>query len=516
MSASAIDLHLHRKQGEAFLSGATEILYGGAAGGGKSHLMRSAAITWCAEIPGLQVYLFRRISEDLVKNHIEGPKGLRAILAPWANGGLVRMVEDEIRFWNGSKIYLCHCKDEKDRFKYLGAEIHVLLIDELTTFTDTIYRFLRSRVRAVGLNLPKKYEGMFPRVLCGSNPGNIGHHWVKAGFIDAAVPLEIRPMPDGEGGMLRQYIPAKLDDNPSMAADDPKYRQRLRGLGSPQLVKAMEDGDWNVVAGAFFPEFSTERHVVNPIALPETWHRFRACDWGSAKPFSVGWYAVSDGDLPQFPRGALIKYREWYGMEPGQPNVGLKMTAEEVADGIVERDDPGFVFKWPHSVIDPSAMAENGGPSISERMLRRTKKRVAWREADNKRVAHRGAIGGWDQVRSRLIGTCERDSVTNDVLWDTGSPMLFLFSTCVHTIRTLPALQHDDAKPEDVDSDGEDHAPDETRYACVSRPYLRKLAAPEVNVTAALQKAHADQMKFGRVRDQHFEARRRAREEMSV
>ena len=112
--------------------------------------MRVAAVTWCAQIAGLQCYLFRRISEDLVKNHIEGPKGLRAMLAGWSNAGLVEIIEGEIRFWNGSKIYLCHCQEEKHRFKYLGAEIHVLLIDELTTFTEVIYRFLRSRVRAVG------------------------------------------------------------------------------------------------------------------------------------------------------------------------------------------------------------------------------------------------------------------------------------------------------------------------------------------------------------------------------
>lgn len=502
MSQSAIDLHLHKKQGIAFLSPATEILYGGAAGGGKSHLMRSAAITWCAEIPGLQVYLFRRISEDLVKNHIEGPKGLRSLLAPWANAGLVNMVEDEIRFWNGSKIYLCHCKDEKDRFKYLGAEIHVLLIDELTTFTEVIYRFLRSRCRAVGLNVPKKYEGMFPRILASSNPGNVGHHWVKAGFIDEAVPLEIRPMLDIEGGMLRQFIPAKLEDNPSMADDDPRYRQRLRGLGSPQLVKAMEDGDWNVIAGAFFPEFSTDKHVVPPVELPKHWLRFRACDWGSAKPFSVGWYAVSEGELPQFQRGALVKYREWYGMLPGNPDVGLKLTAEEVADGIEERDDRGYEFKYPHSVIDPAAFSRDGGPSIAERMYVRTKGRVAWREADNKRIAQRGALGGWDQLRARLKGD------------EDGRPMIYFFSTCVHTIRTLPALQHDDGRPEDVDTDGEDHAGDETRYGVMSRPYLRKERPAETAPDTALHQHQANVLRIKNIREGHFAKRRQQREDM--
>jgi hypothetical protein len=442
--------------------------------------MRVAAIVWCAQIAGLQVYLFRRISEDLVKNHIEGPKGLRALLAPWVNAKLVQIIEDEIRFWNGSKIYLCHCKDEKDRWKYLGAEMHVLLIDELTTFTDVIYRFLRSRVRAVGLNLPRALKGMFPRILCSSNPGGIGHHWVKAAFIDNAQPMQVRQMPDAEGGMLRQYIPAKLADNPSMAEDDPHYRSRLRGLGSPALVKAMEDGDWNIVAGAFFSEFSTARHVIAPFEIPTHWVRIRAADWGSAKPFSIGWYAVSDGTvtIPKWdgwsempgplciPRGALVKYREWYGMQPGQPNVGLKMTAARVADGILEREMIGrdgagrpIYEKIDHAVIDPAAFAQDGGPSIAERMGTRG---VYFTHADNKRISQRGAMGGWDLLRSRLEG--EEDGV----------PMLFFFRTCTDTIRTLPALQHDQHRPEDVDTDGEDHAGDETRYACAARPWVRE------------------------------------------
>ena len=312
-TAPTIDIDLHAKQGVALQTRATEVLYGGAAGGGKSFLMRSVAILWCASIPGLQVYLFRRLRDDLIKNHIEGPKGFRALLAPWVAAGFCNMVEDEIRFWNGSKIYLCHCKDEKDRFKYLGAEIHVLLIDELTTFTEVIYRFLRGRVRMVGAKVPDHMHGRFPRILCGSNPGNIGHHWVKSGFVDARPSLEVAQMPPEEGGMLRQYIPAKLDDNPSMTEDDPGYEDKLSGLGNDALVKAMRDGDWNVVAGAFFTEFSEAMHVIEPRSLPAYWLRFRSFDWGSARPFSVGWWAVSDGELPEFPRGALIRYREWYG-----------------------------------------------------------------------------------------------------------------------------------------------------------------------------------------------------------
>jgi len=195
---------------------------------------------------------------------------------------------------------------------------------------------------------------------------------------------------------------------------------------------------------------------VPPVKLPQHWTRFRAMDWGSAKPFSVGWYAVSDGELSQFPRGALIKYREWYGVaKDGRgefiPNVGLKLSAEEVGAGIKKLETKDEVLQV--GVLDPSAFAENGGPSIASRLG------VTFRPADNKRVAQGGAMGGWDQLRARLKGL-------------DGRPMLYFFSTCTHTIRTLPALQHDSTKPEDVDTDGEDHAPDETRYACMSRPWI--------------------------------------------
>lgn len=463
----ALNVRLHKKQGVAFESEATEILYGGAVGGGKSFLMRAAAIVWCSAIPGLQVYLFRRLRDDLVKNHIEGPKGLRALLSPWASAGLVDIVEDEIRFWNGSKIYLCHCKDEKDRYKYLGAEIHVLLIDELTTFTEIIYRFLRSRVRMVGIKPLEQYRGLFPRILCGSNPGNVGHAWVKAAFIDAREPMAIERMSDEEGAMLRQYIPAKLEDNPSMAEDDPGYSGKVSGLGSPELVRAMRDGDWNVVAGAYFPEFSVGRHVVVPRTLPLYWQKFRAFDWGSARPFSLGWWAVSDGELIEFPRGAIIRYREWYGAkrdESGRtiPNTGLRLTAEQVADGILEREKGDLPERKTMSgVADPSIFAEDGGPSIADRMASRS---VFWRPADNTRVGRIGASGGWDQVRSRLIGDGER-------------PMLYVFSTCLDFIRTLPALQHDEGRVEDVQTESEDHIADETRYACLSRPYTAPLPA---------------------------------------
>jgi hypothetical protein len=461
---ATLDLSLHPKQGLALQTQAAEVLYGGAAGGGKSHLMRVAAILWCAAVPGLQTYLFRRVRDDLVKNHMEGPKGFRALLAGWAAAGFVTIVEDEIRFWNGAKIYLCHCKDEKDVYKYQGAEIHVLLIDELTHFTESMYRFLRNRVRMVGIAVPAAFAGRFPRILCGANPGNIGHAWVKATFVAEAPPLSLRAMPARDGGMIRQYVPARLEDNPSMTSDDPGYEARLTGLGSEALVKAMRDGDWDVVDGAFFDCWSNRRHVVRPFALPADWMRFRSGDWGSARPFSFGWWAVATDDFTTpdgilLPRGCLVRYREWYGVRPGMPDTGLKLVAEEVGRGLWERErsDPALAY----GVLDPAAFAEDGGPSLAERIAKGSGGRILFRRADNARVSGRGALGGWDQMRARLIGDAE------------GRAMVVSFATCMDSVRTIPVLRHDPDRPEDLDTTMEDHAADEWRYACMSRPWAR-------------------------------------------
>jgi hypothetical protein len=431
--------------------------------------MRVGAIVWCATIPGLQVYLFRRIRDDLVKNHVEGPKGFRALLADWVLAGWCDIVEDEIRFWNGSKIYLCHCKDEKDIYKYQGAEIHVLLIDELTHFTETMYRFLRNRVRMVGIAIPAGYTGRFPRILCGANPGNIGHLWVKATFIVGRVPLAIETMAPVEGGMTRQFVPARLEDNPSMSSDDPGYELRLEGLGSRSLVQAMRWGDWDVIEGAFFDCWSHKKHVVTPFTVPKEWLRFRSGDWGSASPFSFGWWGVvTDAyKTPEgvwLPRGCMVRYREWYGMQPGKPNVGLKLPAEKVGARLweLEQDDP----KLAYGVLDPSAFKQDGGPSIAERITIGSGRKVHFREADNARVPGRGAMGGWDQVRARMIGDAD------------GRAMIVFFAICHDTIRTVPALQHDSARPEDVDTDTEDHAGDDVRYACMSRPWTPAGKAP--------------------------------------
>ena len=456
-----MELCLHERQTEAFLTEATELLYGGAAGGGKSHLMRVASIAWCVDIPGLQVYIFRRLSDDLHKNHMEGHSGFPALLSEWIEGGHAKInwSKNFIEFWNGSKIHLCHCQYEKDVIKYQGAQIHVLLIDELTHFTEKIYRYLRGRCRLGGLKVPERYRGLFPRIICGSNPGGVGHNWVKAAFIDIAPPKAITQMPPKEGGKRRQYIPAKLADNPSMAESDPDYSSTLEGLGSPELVRAMRDGDWDIVAGGMFDDlWSRPVHVLAPFAIPSSWRVDRGFDWGSSKPFSVIWFAESDGTAAtladgskrHFPRGSIFAIAEWYGWN-GKPNEGCKMLAVDIAREIVKREK-AMPYQVRPGPADTSIFDTQNGNCIADDMA---KERVRWNKADKSPCSRKN---GWEMIRKLL-----KQASGNEL------PGFYVFNTCTHIIRTLPVLPRDQRDQDDVDTAAEDHASDVVRYRCSAK-----------------------------------------------
>lgn len=272
-----------------------------------------------------------------------------------------------------------------------------------------------------------------------------GNSWVKQRYIDPA-PNGFKIIYD-ENGLDRVFIPSKLRDNPALTNSDPGYVNRLRASGSAELVRAWLEGDWDVVEGAFFDCWSSERHVVRPLELPKHWTRFTSFDWGSARPFCVLWFAVSDGTLSQFPTNALVVYREWYGSSA--PNVGLKMPSAEIAAGILAREDKGESISY--RVADPACWKAEDGPSIAEKMAIA---KVRMNPADNSRLT------GSDQVRARLLGEDDQ-------------PMLYVFNTCINLIRTVPSLQHDKTKPEQVDTTGEDHAYDTLYYGCMSRPYVK-------------------------------------------
>lgn len=431
--------------------------------------MRSAAIAWCFAIPGLQVYLFRRLSDDLLKNHMEGPSSFPSLLAQWidAKHCKIKYSPATIEFFNGSKIHLCHCQYEKDVAKYQGAEIHVLMIDELTHFTDTIYRYLRGRCRVGGLKIPEKYQGMFPRILCGSNPGGLGHNFVKSTFIDNAPPFEIVQMPKKEGGMLRQFIPALLADNPTMMENDPDYLDRLSGLGNDHLIKAMRDGDWNIVAGGAFDDVWSERVIKPRFKIPVAWRLDRSFDWGSSHPFAVAWWAESDGteaimpDGSKFcpPRGSLIMFNEWYGSN-GVVNQGLKMAARDIALGIVDREKEirasGFIasdVKAGPADNQIDNISESGTPNIATEMK---SKGVTWTKSDKSAGTRRI---GLELMRQAILEAGKEQPE---------STCMYIMDHCRAAISQIPVLPRDTRNSEDVDTKSEDHLYDAMRYRLLS------------------------------------------------
>jgi len=493
-----LDFKLHLKQGSALLSKATEILYGGAAGGGKSHLMRVLAILLCTLVPNLQVYIFRKHFGDLYKNHMEGPSGFPMLLWPWINAKLckVNVGKNYIEFWNGAKIHLCHLQHEKDLLKYQGAEIHVLLMDELTHFTEKEYRFLRARVRKGSLEVPEKelmpgllLSEKLPLIVCGSNPGSIGHIWVKRAFVEYAPPLEVNRTRKAEGGMLRAYIPAKLQDNPTLMENDPDYIDRLEGLGDPALIKAMRDGDWNIVAGGAFDDVWDEEHLVVPrFPVPRGWRLDRSFDWGSSHPASVGWWAESNGEevtymerrfengmLEEFevtrcfPRGSFIRFAEWYITKEIGSNKGEKLSAKEIALGIKKREKDMLDQGWIKGTVLPGPAdsqiyqtTQSDVPTIGDKM---SDEGIRWIPA-NKAPGTR--INGLELVRGRMK---EREG-----------PGIYFMNNCRAAISILPGLPRDPDNTEDVDTDSEDHLYDDVRYKCLGpKPMATKLKGRHAN-----------------------------------
>ncbi|SEC57787.1 Phage terminase large subunit [Rhizobiales bacterium GAS188] len=429
----------------------SEIFFGGSRGGGKTDGVLGK---W--GVKGLQfgehfnAVMFRRTtvsSTDAIdrSKQIFGPLG-----------GKFNETKLTWHLPNGARIAFAYLDSVDDAQEYQGRNLTDAWIEEAGQYPspEPIFRLFGVLRSAAGVPV---------QMILTGNPGGPGQGWIRDRYELVPFPertrILVKPLPDGSLHKVA-VIPSRLADNPFLTVIDPAYAGRLQLVGSAKLVRAWLNGDWNAIEGAFFDEWDEARHVVAPFAIPADWLRFRSMDWGSASPFSVGWWAVcGDGHaLPDgrvIPRGALIRYREWYGASA--PNVGLKLSAEEVACGIKEREAGESIA---YGVLDPSAFAESGGPSIAEMMARIDGyKGPRFRKADNARVGQRGAMSGWMAVRARLKGDGLR-------------PMLFVFSTCTALIRTLPLLQHDRDRPEDLDTEMEDHAADETRYACLSRPYM--------------------------------------------
>ena len=458
------------KQAAFITCPADDVGFGGARGGGKSDAVPADFADHEEKYGEAAIGIAVRRERTQLVELIERS---RQILAPI---GFKWHEQDKyFRGPKGGRLRFAYLERDADADAYQGHGYTRVYGEEIGTFPSEVPINKMMATLRSGHGVPCQFKAT-------CNPGGPGHQWVKAryglgGRINQVICRDFEfenPWTKKTIRKTRAFIPSLVTDNKYLGDD---YVANLYQVGSKALVDAWIFGDWDVVEGAFFDCWDSRRHVLRPFAIPDDWTRFRSGDWGSAKPFSFGWWAVvgdkfktTDGLL--LPRGAIVRYREWYGVKKDkdgvtQPNVGLKMDADAVGKRLaeIEEEDQKLIG----GVLDPAAFSEDGGPSIAQRINAELikKKLVLFRSVDNKRVPGRGAMGGWDQLRGRLVG--DEDNL----------PMIATFLTCVDSIRTLPLLQHDEGRPEDVDSDMEDHAPDEWRYACMSRPWVRKKPAEE-------------------------------------
>jgi hypothetical protein len=444
-----------------------EVFYGGARGGGKTDgVLGKWALKERRYGQHFNAIMFRRTTVSAVdaierSKEIYGPLGGRFVESP----------TPKWRMPNGGRVTFAHLESISDADEYQGRNVTDAWIEEVGTYSDPI-----AIKRLFGVL--RSAHGVPVQLILTGNPGGVGQHWVAAKY--QIIPFPSKPKLINttlENGDIHRIavIPSRITDNKILLDRDPQYVSRLQLVGK-QLSKAWIDGDWTAIEGAYFDCWSEARHVIPPFQIPQDWIRFRSADWGSNSPFSIGWWAVvqddhrvdasgetagagtdggrESGTQRVLPRGAIVRYREWYGAQGG------KLTADIVGQGIADResDDP----KLSDAVLDPSTFDADGGPSIAERIndVLIKRKMMPFRKADNKRVPlatdRRGALSGWNEMRQRLV-----------------NGMIACFSTCRDSIRTIPVLQHDPMKAEDLDTKAEDHAADEWRYACMSRPWLK-------------------------------------------
>ena len=460
-----------------------ELLYGGARGGGKSDFLLGdfaydIAEPWGKHHKGI---LFRKTYpqlQDIVKRALEiYPKMFPGV--KWTDRGTTW------KFPNGAELRFRHMESDLAWTEYQGHQYTWIGFDEIGEWSNA-EPYLRMKA-----TLRSAHKHPYKRIRATANPGGAGHTWLKSYFKIDELPkgcVAFRPeeeddehkalleeilkdlnLPDlsAHKKMRRMFVPSKITDNKILLEQDPDYPVRLMELGSKEAVKAWLAGDWDIMAGAYFTEWSRRKHVITPFEVPTHWVRFRAMDWGSGAPFAVYWFAVADGNTVtnvkqqevSIPRGALVVYREWYGCS--KPNVGLKLTDIEIAKGIKEREKSDVHPVTQQSliefgVIDPSAGTRHGSKSSMETY---SDYGVWFSKGSNNRIA------GWSELRKRLVG--ENDT-----------PYIYFFDTCEHLIRTLPHLQHDRHKIEDVDTDNEDHAADAVRYGCMARQWIRDAETP--------------------------------------
>lgn len=458
-----LDLGLHPRQLQAFNSKSTELLFGGATEGGKSHYARVFLIAACLAVKHLQCVLIRKKHSDIQSNHLEGRTGFRSLLEPLSKLKQVNITADNIKFANGSVIAFQHCQDERQFDSAQGVEKHILVIDEATQISERLIRFFRAWVRMpneMRATLPPDWKDKLPCIIYTANPIGVSVPFFKRKFVDARPHESIEDIE----GFKRQYMLSRYTDNPSV--DEAAHKGRLQGIGDDQVARALDLGDWSAITGEFFPEWDEERHVVTDCLPPHSWFRFRGMDLGYAEPFCVYWVAVSDGEPfydsdgheRWFPRGAFLVYREWYGCDQANPAIGIRLRNEDIAAGIIARSevDAGSCI----TLTDSLPFQDRGGEGPAYTFLR---------SGAPLTLGDTSRITGWSAMRGRLIGK----EVPG---YDSKLPMLYICASCKYARDYIPALPRhpSETRKEDAAEHGEaTHSPDTLRIICMAHTVIK-------------------------------------------
>nr|UCS96187.1 MAG: terminase large subunit [Caudoviricetes sp.] len=410
-----MDLQISKKQKQFISASADEVLFGGAAGGGKSYGQLIDALLTALKYPGSKQLILRRTFPELDKSLIRVALGLYPQEIYQYNSG-----NHMGKFVNGSLIDFGYCDNENDVFKYQSAEYDVIRFDELTHFTESMYIYLISRLR--GANpFPKQVKS-------STNPGGVGHQWVKARFIDIGPPDVLHETPTGS----RIFIPSKVQDNKFLLSVDPGYLKRLENL-SDKDKKALLYGDWDIFEGQFFTEWHREIHICEPFEIPSHWKVYRTLDYG-LDMLACYWIGVDE-------QQRAYVFRELY-----ESNLIISEAAEKIA--AMTKEDIYLTLAPP----DLWSRRQETGKSVADIFFENG---IVLTKTSNSR------IDGWLAVKEWIKPFQDEQGVTTS--------QLRIFPGCVNLIRTLPALQYDLKKPNDTATEPHEltHGPDAIRGFCI-------------------------------------------------
>ena len=443
------------KQLKFLQSRTRHLAYGGARGGGKSWCIRVKACLLAnrygapdAYSEGIKICIVRRTLEDLRKNH------LSALKLMIGKGGKYNQNDKCFYLKNGATIQLAYCDNKNDADHFQGVEYDVIFIDEATQLEPEWIADIATSCRGVN---------SFPhRVYYTCNPGGPGHAYIKRLFVDRMFQGDERPED-------YEFIQAKVTDNKVLMEHSPEYVQFLKNL-PPKRRAAWLEGSWEIYQGQYFNEFINDpdhyqdrrfTHVIDPIPIRKHWTIYRGLDWGFFRPFSVGWYAVSE-DGPE--EGTIYAFKELYGVQKSGseslPNEGVQWPPEKVFKTIweIEHTDPDLKGREIIGIADPAIFQSQTGISIADTA---SQCGVYFMPGDNTRLA------GWMQCRYRLQFN------------EYGMPRFQVFNTCREFIRTIPTLMHDERNVEDLQTEGEDHIADQWRYVMMNNIIKPIVEEPE-------------------------------------